>query len=464
MISKTLFRLIDGLVLCANKLCGIEPINFQGEEQDFLSYLLLSNEIGFAFRVSAVLATILLFIFTVFMIIRSIVKDKAEGTPAQIAVKGAKTLLTFFLVPVVVLAFITIGNAFMNALYQATMQNASSPGAFLFSTFAIDGGMHPDTAAMFSNGTWDYNDTDLVWSHMDLTAFPFIFSYITGAVVLFGIGSAMLVFVDRVLSIVVLYVVAPISISTSVLDDGARFKLWRDQFLSKFIMGYGMIIAINIYALVCSLVMDPEFTFFANSAFADLIMKLLIIAGGALTMQKSMALVGNLVSQGAGSNELRDTMSAGAIARMAKGAVGMAFTPLSPIKGILSDAIAMKSRDIGASWLKKVGLGLSGDTSDKNGVKDPSGSSGSQNNEKANYSSDDNKTKDAIKNEGYNVSNWDTGSSKSSDKKDDSNANNEKQNKNDLVGAAINNGDNKNNNNNNEKNDGEGQREAGDNK
>ena len=210
--------------------------------------------------------------------------------------------------------------------------------------------------------------------------------------------------------------------------------------------------------------MDPEFTFFANSAFADLIMKLLIIAGGALTMQKSMALVGNLVSQGAGSNELRDTMSAGAIARMAKGAVGMAFTPLSPIKGILSDAIAMKSRDIGASWLKKVGLGLSGDTSDKNGVKDPSGSSGSQNNEKANYSSDDNKTKDAIKNEGYNVSNWDTGSSKSSDKKDDSNANNEKQNKNDLVGAAINNGDNKNNNNNNEKNDGEGQREAGDNK
>ena len=78
-ISITLFRLIDGLISCANMLCGIEPVNFNGKKTDFLSYLLFSDEIGFAFRVAAVLATILLFIFTVFMIIRSIVKDKAES-------------------------------------------------------------------------------------------------------------------------------------------------------------------------------------------------------------------------------------------------------------------------------------------------------------------------------------------------------------------------------------------------
>ena len=136
-ISITLFRLIDGLISCANKLCGIEPVNFNGKKTDFLSYLLFSDEIGFAFRVAAVLATILLFIFTVFMIIRSIVKDKAEGTPAQIAVKSFKTLLMFFLVPAVVVAFMAIGNVFVDALYQATAQNASSPGAFLFSARAV---------------------------------------------------------------------------------------------------------------------------------------------------------------------------------------------------------------------------------------------------------------------------------------------------------------------------------------
>ena len=149
MISSTLFRLIDGLILCANKLCGIDTINFAGGEGDFLSYLLFSNEIGFAFRVSAILATILLVIFTVFMIIRSITKDKAEGTPAQIAIKAFKTLLMFFFVPAVMIAFMAIGNAFVTALYAATSQSAATPGAFLFCAFAEDGGMNAEFVELF---------------------------------------------------------------------------------------------------------------------------------------------------------------------------------------------------------------------------------------------------------------------------------------------------------------------------
>ena len=439
-LSITIFRLIDGLILCANKLCGIDTINFKGEENDFLSYLLFSEEIGFAFRITSVLATILLVIFTVFMIIRSIVKDKAEGTPAQIAVKAFKTLVIFFMVPLVVIAFMTIGNAFVKALYAATIQNSASPGAFLFSAFAVDGGMPEDIAAKFRSGELDYTNVSLVSGNMDISNFPFFFSWLAGGVVLFGVGSSMLVFVDRVLSIVILYIASPISIATSVLDDGARFKLWRDQFLSKFIMGYGMIIAINIYAMVCGLVMDPEFAFFADNAFLNFIMKLLLIGGGALTMQKSMALVGNLVSQGAGSNELRDTMSAGAIARMAKGAAGTALgiagMPTRPFRAILSDAIAMKSRDIGASWLKKIGLGLSGGTSDDKGIKDPSGSSDSQNNEKPTYGSDNNKTKDAINDKGYTLSNWKTDNNKNGDS---TNSNKVDQKKDNAVNKAISN-------------------------
>jgi hypothetical protein len=443
MISKTIFRLIDGLILCANKLCGLEPINFNGEEGDFLTYLLFSDEIGFVFRLSAILATILLVIFTVFMIIRSIAKEKADGTPVQIAVKAFKTILMFFLVPAVIVAFMMLGNAFVKALYQATSQGAVSPGAFLFSAFAEDGGMRGDYAELFKVGDLDYYDTSVVSEHMilsgrSLSDFPFIFSFLASGVVLFGVGSAMLIFVDRVISIVILYIAAPISLSTSILDDGARFKLWRDQFLSKFIMGYGMILAINIYALVCSLVMSPGFAFFEGedtwTKFLDLIMKLLIIGGGALTMQKSMALVGNLVSQGAGSNELRDNaFSMGSLARMAKGVAGGALSKAAFATGlkipgsVLGDALAMKSRDWGSKVLDAVGLGMGGKTSDKDGIKDPGGSSGASNNEKASYGSTDT-AKNAIKNEGFKTSDWG---------KD--NANNTKQNKkNDLVSNAIN--------------------------
>ena len=439
MISSTLFRLIDGLILCANKLCGIDTVNFEGEETDFLSYLLFSDKIGFAFRVSAILATILLVIFTVFMIIRSITKDKAEGTPAQIAVKAFKTILMFFFVPAVMIAFMTLGNAFVNALYGATVQSSASPGAFLFCAFAEDGGMSAEYVQLFRTGELDYTSASVVSTYMNLSDFPFIFSFIAGGVVLFGVGSAMLIFVDRVLSLVILYIAAPISISTSVLDDGARFKLWRDQFLSKFIMGYGMILAINIYAIVCGLVMNPEFAFFtgedAKTQFLDLIMKLLIVAGGALTMQKSMALIGNLVASGAGSNELRDNaFSAGSLARMAKGAAGGllgaagTLTGARAAKSILSDAAAMKSRDLGSKLLDKVGLGMGGGTSDQNGVKDPGGTSGAKNNEKAEYGAKD-VAKNAISGEGFKTS---------FDKKDNANNDQPNQKKNDMLANAIN--------------------------
>ena len=405
MLSKTIFRIIDGLILCANKLCGIDAIGFDGEETDFLSYLIFSDDIGFAFRVSAILATVLVVIFTVFMIIRSITKDKADGTPAQIAVKAFKTILMFFLVPAVIIAFMTLGNAFVKALYGATLQSASTPGAFLFSAFAQDGGMSPEYVQLFKTGELDYYSTETVAMYMSLSEFPFLFSWLAGGVVLFGIGSAMLIFVDRVLSLVILYIAAPISISTSTIDDGARFKLWRDQFLSKFIMGYGMILAINIYAMVCGLVTRPGFVFFpgegTDTQFLDLIMKLLIIAGGALTMQKSMALVGNLVSSGAGSNELRDNaFSMGGLARMASGvagkAIGVASLPLKPVGGIVSNAYGMQIRHLGGKLLTSMGLeGGGGRPKGKGESKDSEGTSGATNNDKADYGSKDT-IKDAI--------------------------------------------------------------------
>jgi hypothetical protein len=431
MISKTIFRLIDGLILCANKLCGISAISFDGEESDFLNYLIFSDSVSFAFKVSVLLATILLVAFTVFMIIRTIAKDKAEGTPAQIAIKAFKTLLMFFFIPLLLLAFMTIGNAFVKALYAATSQNTATPGAFLFSAFAEDGGMSSEIAARFRTGELDYYSTSAVNANMILSDFPFFSSYIAGGVVLFGIGSAMLIFVDRIISLVILYIASPFSIASSVLDDGARFKLWRDQFLSKFIMGYGMILAINIYAMVCGLAMNPNLVFFPgeDSSFLNLLMRLLIIGGGALTLQKAMALVGNLVASGAGSNELRDSMSAGALASMAgrtalkaatfagkvgKGVLGLPFKPLNDIQ-----------KEKYHNWVRKKAAGASNDKSSKD---DSKSSSGADNNESAKYGSKDN-AKNAINGDGFKRS-FGGGNT-------DNTNNNDMNNKKNTVGDAI---------------------------
>lgn len=77
-ISKTLFRLIDGVMTCANKLCGTEDVTIDGESTDFLTYLFRSEQISFAFKIASLIGIIILVFFTIFAIIRSITKEKSE--------------------------------------------------------------------------------------------------------------------------------------------------------------------------------------------------------------------------------------------------------------------------------------------------------------------------------------------------------------------------------------------------
>ena len=173
--------------------------------------------------------------------------------------------------------------------------------------------------------SFDYTSTGNVRKYLDLTDYDYFFSWICSFCIILSLGTALLSFIDRAISLVVLLIFSPISISTSVIDDGGHFKLWRDQFLTKFLMGYGCIIAINIYAMIVVAISTSDLQFFSNNLLNNF-MKILIIVGGAVSMQRMMALIGNLISAGAGSNELRDTAIAGAAMRGALGGAARAFT------------------------------------------------------------------------------------------------------------------------------------------
>lgn len=388
-ISKTIFRLIDGLMMCANKLCGTDDVTLDGESTDFLTYLFRSEQITFAFKIASLIGIIVLVFFTIFAIIRTVTKEKAEGTPGQICLKALKSFLLFLFVPAIMLATIWVGNTIMMAMYKATSSGSASIGSFLFGAFAQDGGMDSGAANNFINGLLDYNNTEQVSQYMDLSNYSFFFSWLAGGVVLFTLASSLFLFVDRILSIIILYIVSPFSISTYVLDDGAHFKLWRDQILVKFFTGYGCIIALNIYILIVQLTLNPSLVFFRDSDFGNLVMKLLLIGGGALTLKKSMALIGNLVASGAGSSELRDNaITAGGLAGMAKGIAGSALGGLATVSGlraaksIVGDALNSKSRDLGEKLLKKMGIGI-GDNRLRENSED--GDSDSKNTSKPNY-------------------------------------------------------------------------------
>ena len=109
-ISKSMYAIIDNLLACANMLCGITPITYQGAETDFMTFLLRNPTITYAFVGSVLVATVVVVIFGIVMIIRAIASEKIQKTPAQIALSIAKTVLTFLFIPVCLAVLVYLTN------------------------------------------------------------------------------------------------------------------------------------------------------------------------------------------------------------------------------------------------------------------------------------------------------------------------------------------------------------------
>jgi len=356
-ISKSIFAIIDNMMACANMLCGMTPIRYSGTEMDFVSFLMRNPGITYAFTGAVLVAVVLVVLFGIFAIIRTTTSEKIEKTPAQIAVNIAKTMLIFLFIPAAMVILMWFTNTIMKVLYETT--TGGSPdglGRFLAGAFAQNGLKSGVSPNFYLDPDFNYSSTSNIKNYVDLSDYDFFFSYISGIVIIIAIGSALLMFVDRAISLVILFIFSPISLSTSVLDDGARFKLWRDQFLTKFLMGYGCIIAINIYALIIGAITDDKLVFF-NNVILNNMMKILIIVGGGVSMNRVMALVGNLINAGAGSNELRDNAIATAGFRRAFGAgVGVMTAPFRATRSAINFTRDAANTGLGTTIGRRLGF------------------------------------------------------------------------------------------------------------
>ena len=401
-ISKSMYAIIDNLLACANMLCGIQPIRYQGTEMDFVSFLLRNQHITYAFVGAVFVAITLIVIFTLIAIIRSISSEKMEKTPAQIAIKVAKTLLTFLFIPAAMALLIFFTNSIMRVLYSATLGGSPDGlGRFLAGAFAPDDALKSGTPKDFYLlSDFNYSSTSNMKKYVDLSDYDYFFSYLSCIVIIIALGQALLMFVDRAISLVVLFIFSPISLSTTILDDGARFKLWRDQFITKFLTGYGCIIAINIYALIIAAITDSALVFFDNSILNGF-MKVVIVVGGGVSMSRMMALVGNLINAGAGSNELRD--NAIATAGFKGAMMGAIRAPFAATRGAINFVRDSANNGTGTTVGRALGLRTSRDYQRERhqlGLTGNKQSSGAGNNRTSSTSSNNGSVKNAIVGDG----------------------------------------------------------------
>lgn len=300
-ISEILFELIDALLVIGNRLCGVEPVTIDGKEANFMLELLKNEKVFAGFGGAALIGIFLLMIFGVVAICKNCKDGKKSN--AQIAVQVFKTLGLFFLVPTLMVGFTVLLNQLVVLLYKATASGTPSLGAFLFENFLPPG-------MTGYEGSYDYTSVKSVRNFMagagyDLSDFRFFFSWIISIPILIFVARALLLFVERCISIVLLFIMSPISLSTTVLDDGQKFKVWRDKILTKYLSGYGMIIGLNIYILVLSFMTRANVEFgtdfpFISDKLVSFILRICFAIGGAFFLPNIFAMFGDLFVQGAG--------------------------------------------------------------------------------------------------------------------------------------------------------------------
>ena len=339
-LQKSICYLLDFIRDIFCKLAGIETVKIDGGEEEILSHFILSPEIRNAFLGVLLVGVILLFVFVIIAIIKSEAADpQHKKTKGQILVKSLQSFIIFLLIPFLLIAGIMLANVVVGAIHASMTgsmldgNTASTIGGQILVTSGYDAyigpaGSRTEIERMFVTGQLDYNSLSVVKRYYDLSEMNFFVGIAGGLVILVMFVMSAVMFVQRIFDIILLYIVSPASVSTIPLDDGGRFRIWREMLVSKVLSAYGIILSMNIFFLVVPQI--SQITFFGN-AFKDGIVQLLFVIGGAFSITKANMIIAQLTGSNAGMQEMQQMMSnvhsgmhmVHTAGRVAAGAAGM---------------------------------------------------------------------------------------------------------------------------------------------
>lgn len=278
------------------------------------------------------IGVILLTVFVMIALIRANYQSNERKTRGTIIAKSAQSLLIMLLIPFLLLAGMTLVNTIMasiNTSMQIYITNGQSSigGQMLITTgnnaFIGSEGSREEIERMFLSGQLDYNNLSVVRQYYDISEMNYVVGILGGLVMLVMFVISSITFIQRIFDIILLYIISPITTSTIPLDEGNRFRVWKDMLISKILGAYGIILVMNLFFLIMPQI--NQMTFF-NNGFQNGLVYFLFMIGGAFAITKANLVISQLCGSQAGGREFAQMIynfrSGIAFARATTGAVG----------------------------------------------------------------------------------------------------------------------------------------------
>lgn len=337
MIGKLLHQLfvlmlilLDNLQILMNIIGGVDTVQF-GDKQDFLVNIFLNQQkIRTLFFKITLIGVVLAFLFTVYVTILHTVSPggRQPRTIGNILASGFKAMLTFITMPFLFLLLVNLVNMSLRQIVRITSQNINESmtiGSYIYAMTVYT------SKIIVSEGTTKYTRFDSflkefntiqpiyknpkVLEYCEVGDINYLIGLLCAIVGLFIFLVICLSFVVKIFEILVLYLIAPFFTASIPLDSGMSFKKWRNMLVAKVIVGYSVLVMVNIFFLLAPLIVSDSFLLFEGSDFSvivdDIYAKILFILAGLLAISRSDELITQLVNweAGGGATETMRTLT-----------------------------------------------------------------------------------------------------------------------------------------------------------
>ena len=304
-----LLQLIDGIMQIFSAISGVMTVTYHGEQVNLIELVVGDSTVAAVFWCIFILAVGLACIFAIAGLVKNMVAS--NRTVSGVMGKFFLSLLGTMAMLVVVILGILIANSVLQLIAQIfQISNTTKLSTALFDACAgewINGFSKAEfdvssltvrdifgdyNAALF--GIWPTS-----WKCNGMVD-PNKFLYFPSLVASIALGIAMIVAIvnlaKRVFEIVFLYLVMPLSMSTLAADDGARFKVWRETFITKIVLAYGAVFSVNVFVLILPLLSQMQID--GIGGFGNSLFLIFMIIGGAMVIPAGMGLFARLFGQG----------------------------------------------------------------------------------------------------------------------------------------------------------------------
>ena len=366
--------LLDQLQSGFDVLIGLKDITYYSEatgqdtQTTLLQYFMNNDIIRNAIISITFIALGLSIIFAIYSVMRSTLDFDFEGKRpvGKVLNSVAKTMIAFLLVPTICIFGVSLVSIVLKQTCSAISGGSdASLGRWVLAISSIDAGRGNPPVDFMNQKTSQINEPwySLLYEGMDYITFgakihvshiDYLIGYAAIIFMMIVMIACLFTFIKRIFDIIILYITSPYFVSTIVLDDGEKFRKWRESFIARILVGFGSVIGMRIFLMMVPVIMNDNvkiFDSFAGNITGGYVIRLVFILGGMFAVYKSSTLLTGIISSSVAAEEnMNNALLGGMVAGgMMKGAKAMAGAGISAFSKMRSKSKETVSESKGKS-------------------------------------------------------------------------------------------------------------------